>query len=178
MMRLIRPLGTTAMIAGLTAALVAQGAPKINIKMGLWEVTSTTNMSGDVPMPDTSQMTPQQAAALKAAMGGMMGPHSTTLKECLTKEKFDQGMLTDQKNCKTTIGTNTATVLEVQMACDMGQGSQGSQGKMSGLMHFEAPTPETMAGTFKGTSSMGAQTMNITGTYAGKWVAADCGSVK
>jgi hypothetical protein len=175
MMRSIRSLGTTAMIAGLTAALVAQGAPKINVKMGLWEVTSTTNMSGDVPMPDTSQMTPQQAAAIKAAMGGMMGPHTTTVKQCLTKEKFDQGMLTDQKNCKTTIATNTATVLEVQMACDMGQGNQG---KMSGLMHFEAPTPDTMAGTFKGTSSMGAQTMNITGTYAGKWVAADCGAVK
>ena len=174
MKRFIRPFGTTAMIAGLTTALVAQGAPKINVKMGLWEVTSTTNISGDAPMPDTSQMTPQQAAAVKAAMGAMMGPHSTTAKQCLTKEKFDQGMLTDQKNCKTTIGTNTSTVLEVQMACDMGQG----QGKMSGLMHFEAPTSESMAGSFKGTSSMGAQTMNVTGTYAGKWLGADCGSVK
>jgi len=172
MMRSIRPLGTTAMIAGLTAALVAQGAPKINVKMGLWEVTSTTNMTGNVPMPDTSKMTPQQAAAVQAAMAGAMGPHTSTIKECLTKEKFDQGMLTDQKNCKTTITTNTATVLEVQMACDQGQG------KMSGVMHFEAPTPEAMAGTFKGTSSMGTQTMNITGTYAGKWTSADCGAIK
>jgi hypothetical protein len=173
MMRSIRPLGTTAMIAGLTAALVAQGAPKINVKMGLWEVTSTTNMTGNVPMPDTSQMTPEQAAAVKAAMGGMMGPHTTTIKECLTKEKFDQGMLTDQKNCKTTIATNTATVLEVELTCDQGRG-----GKMTGVMHFEAPTPETMAGTFKGASAMGTQTMNITGTYAGKWTSADCGAIK
>jgi len=172
MMRSIRPLGTTAMIAGLAATLLAQGAPKINVKMGLWEVTSTTNMTGNVPMTDPSKMTPEQAAALQAAMGGMMGPHTTTIKECLTQEKFNQGMLTDQKNCKTTITTNTATVLEVQMACDQGQG------KMSGVMHFEAPSPEVMAGTFKGTSSMGAQTMNITGTYAGKWTSADCGSVK
>jgi hypothetical protein len=174
MMRSIRPLGTTAMIAGLTATLLAQGAPKINVKMGLWEVTSTTNMTGNVPMPDTSKMTPQQAAAVQAAMGSAMGPHTTTIKECLTQEKFNQGMLTDQKNCKTTITTNTATVLEVQMACEMGQG----QGKMSGLMHFEAPTSESMAGTFKGSSSMGTQTMNITGTYAGKWTSADCGSIK
>jgi hypothetical protein len=173
MMRFIRPLGTTAMITGLTAALVAQGAPKINVKMGLWEVTSTTNMTGNVPMPDTSQMTPQQAAAVQAAMGSAMGPHSSTVKQCLTKEKYDQGMLTDQKNCKTTISTNTATVLEVQMACEQGRG-----GTMNGVMHFEAPTPETMAGTFKGSTSMGTQTMNITGTYAGKWVSADCGSVK
>ena len=64
MMRSIRPLGTTAMIAGLTTALLAQGAPKISVKMGLWEVTSTTNMTGSVPMPDTSQMTPQQAKQL------------------------------------------------------------------------------------------------------------------
>jgi len=173
MMRSIRPLGTTAMIAGLTATLLAQGAPKINVKMGLWEVTSTTNITGNVPMPDTSQMTPQQAAAVQAAMGAAMGPHTTTIKECLTKEKFEQGMLTDQKNCKTTITTNTATVLEVQMACQQSQGST-----MSGLMHFEAPSPEAIAGTFKGSSSMGTQTMNITGTYAGKWTSADCGSVK
>jgi hypothetical protein len=172
MMRSIRPFGTTAIIAGLTAGLVAQGAPKINVKMGLWEVTSTTTMTGNIPMPDTSKMPPQQAAAVQAAMGSAMGPHTSTVKQCLTKEKFDQGMLTDQKNCKTTIGTNTATVLEVEMACDQGQG------KMAGTMHFEAPTPETMAGTFKGTSSMGAQTMNITGTYAGKWTSSDCGSVK
>jgi hypothetical protein len=136
MMRSMRPLGTTAMIAGLTTALLAQGAPKISVKMGLWEVTSTTNMTGSVPMPDTSQMTPQQAAAVQAAMGGMMGPRTTTIKECMTKEKFDQGMLTDQKNCKTTIATNTATVLEVQLTCDQGRG-----GKMTGVMHFEAPTP-------------------------------------
>jgi hypothetical protein len=173
MMRFIRPLGTTAMIAGLAATLLAQGAPKINVKMGLWEVTSTTNVTGNLPMPDTSKMTPEQAAAVQAAMGGMMGPHTTTTKQCMTKEKFDQGMLTDQKNCKTTIATNTATVLEVQMTCDQGRG-----GKMTGVMHFEAPTPETMAGTFKGSTSMGTQTMNITGTYAGKWVSADCGSVK
>jgi hypothetical protein len=173
MIRLIRPLGTTAVIAGLTATLLAQGAPKINVKMGLWEVTNTTNMTGNVPMPDTSKMSPQQAAALQAAMGGMMGPHTTTTKECLTKEKFDQGMLTDQKNCKTTIATNTATVLEVQLTCDQGRG-----GKMTGVMHFEAPTSDTMAGTFKGTAAMGTQTMDITGTYAGKWTSADCGSVK
>jgi hypothetical protein len=173
MMRSIRPLGTTAIIAGLAATLVAQGAPKINVKMGLWEVTSTTNMTGNVPMPDTSKMTPEQAAALQAAMGGMMGPHTTTVKECLTQEKFNQGMLTDQKNCKTTITTNTATVLEVQMACDQGRG-----GTMNGVMHFEAPSPDVMAGTFKGTSAMGTQTMNITGTYAGKWTSADCGSIK
>jgi hypothetical protein len=173
MMRSIRPFGTTAIIAGLAATLVAQGAPKINVKMGLWEVTSTTNMTGNVPMPDTSKMTPEQTAALQAAMGGMMGPHTTTIKECLTPEKFNQGMLTDQKNCKTTITTNTATVLEVQMACDQGRG-----GTMNGVMHFEAPSPDVMAGTFKGTSAMGTQAMNITGTYAGKWTSADCGSIK
>jgi hypothetical protein len=35
-----------------------------------------------------------------------------------------------------------------------------------------------MAGTFKGTTAMGTQTMDIAVTYAGKWTSADCGSVK
>jgi hypothetical protein len=167
----IRSIGTTVMMAGLTAALLAQGSPKLNVKLGLWEMTSTTTMSGDVPV-DTSKMTPEQAAAMKNAMAGMMGPHTSTTKSCMTKEKLDKGILTDQKDCKNTIMSNTATVLEVQMDCTQGNG------KTTALMHFEAPTSETVAGTFKGKSVMGTQTMNVSGTVTGKWAGADCGTVK
>ena len=168
----IRSIGTTVMMAGLTAALLAQGSPKLNVKMGLWEMTSTTTTSGDVPMPDTSKMTPEQAAAMKSAMAGMMGPRTSTTKSCMTKEKFDKGTFMDEKDCKNTIMTNTASALEVQMDC-----TQGTS-KTSALLHIEAPTSETIAASFKGKMMMGAQTMNMSGTTTGKWVGADCGTIK
>lgn len=174
MIRTIRPIGTAVMVAGLTAGLFAQGAPLLNVKMGLWEMTQTVTITGDGATPDTSSMTPDQAARMKAVMSAMMGPHTNTYKTCLTPDKFNKGALTDQKNCKSTIVNNTSSMLDVQMECT----GQGGQGSMSGTGHFEAPTPETIKGTFKGTTAMGAQKMTSSGTTAGKWLGADCGSIK
>lgn len=173
MIRTIRPISTAVMVAGLTAALLAQGAPKINVKLGLWEITTTVTLSGDAPV-DTSNMPPDQAARMKAVMGAMMGPHTNTSKSCLTQEKFNQGLLSDNKNCKSTIVTNTSAALDVQMDC---AGPSG-QGTMSILVHFEAPTPDTVKGSFKGTSAMGTQKMTSNGTTTGKWLGADCGDIK
>lgn len=173
MNRTIRPISTAVMVAGLTAALLAQGAPKINVRLGLWEITTTVTVGGDMPV-DTSNMSPDQAARVKAAMGAMMGPHTNTSKSCLTQEKFNQGLLSDNKNCKSTIVTNTSTALEVQMECAEPSG----QGTTSIQAHFEAPTPDTMKGSFKGTTAMGTQKMMSNGTTTGKWLGADCGNIK
>ncbi len=57
-----RWLGTGLILASLTAVAFAQ-APALNIRMGLWEMTSTTNVGGEMPGIDTSKMTPEQKNA-------------------------------------------------------------------------------------------------------------------
>lgn len=173
MIRLIRPIGTTVMLVGLGAAVLAQGpAPKVNIKMGLWELTTVMQMSGDAPMPDMSKMTPEQQAQMKAAMGSMMAPRTTTNQTCMTKEKFEKGQFDESKDCTHTITTNTASVLEMAVTCKQ------DQGVSKGTMHMEAPTSSTMKGTFTGAATMQGKTMKMNGTMTGKWLGADCGNVK
>jgi hypothetical protein len=45
----------------LTTVVLAQ-APALDIKMGLWEITTTTQIGGQTPQVDTSEMTPEQKA--------------------------------------------------------------------------------------------------------------------
>jgi hypothetical protein len=167
----IRSFGTTVMLAGLTAVLAAQGAPKMNVKMGLWEMTSTMAMSGDMPGVDSSKMSPEQQAQMRAAMASMANKPTTT-QSCLTKEKFENGQMMAKDNCKQTLVTNTSTAYDVKVECNQ-------NGTMStGTMHFEAPTPETVKGKFDMQSTTQGKTMNITGNITGKFVSTDCGKVK
>jgi hypothetical protein len=159
------------MLVGLTAVLAAQ-APKVNVKFGLWEMTSVTQMSGDIPM-DMSKMTPEQQAQMKAAMAGMMNkPMTNTAQNCLTKEKFDQGKFAeDEKDCKQTVITNTETTYSFKQVCT------GDQARTV-TMTFTAPSPTSVNGKFEGTVSQQGKTMNISGTMTGKYIGADCGKIK
>ena len=171
----IRSFGTTVMLAGLTAMLAAQGAPKMDVKMGLWEMTTSMTIGGDMPGVDTSKMTPEQAARVQAAMASMSAkPMTSTQQTCLTKDKFEKGqMMADEKqNCKQTLVTNTAKAYDVKLECNQ-------NGTVStGTVHFEAPTANTVNGKISLQSVTQGKTMNMNGTITGKYLGADCGSVK
>ena len=80
--------GTTAFTLSLTAVAVAQ-APALDVKMGLWELTSVSEVGGQMPGYDTSKMTADQKAKMDEAMKAIMGKHTSTDTTCMTKEKFD-----------------------------------------------------------------------------------------
>src|SRR5437868_5425364 len=89
----------------LPVVLAAADTPALNVRLGLWETTSTTNVGGQMPI-DTSKMTPEQKARMEAAMRGMLGKHTNTTTSCLTKERLERGTFTDEQDrpdCKTTI---------------------------------------------------------------------------
>lgn len=169
----IRSLGTTVMLAGLTAVLAAQ-APKMNVKMGLWEMTSSMTMSGDMPGMDMSKMTPEQQERAKAAMAQMANrPMTNTSKSCLTKEKFENGQMMSRDNCKQTLVTNSASSYDVKVTC-----TEANNTVTNGTMHFEAPTPDTVNGKINMQSTTQGRTMTVAGTITGKWLGADCGNIK
>jgi hypothetical protein len=162
------------------AAVLAAQAPALDVRMGLWEVTATTTIGGQMPSMtgmDMSSMTPEQQARMAEAMKGMMGAHTTTSKSCLTREEFDKssllGMNDEEKDadCRQTITTNTRTTLEGSVTC------KGAQ-EMSGRVHIEAASPTAFSGTFNSSSGASGQAMTFGVTMAGKWLGADCGDVK
>ena len=82
------------------AALLAQARaqnPALNVRMGLWDPASTMNIGGDMPGVDMTKMTPEQKAHMQAMMQNMMGAHPTTVKSCLTPQKFDEDAFISQR---------------------------------------------------------------------------------
>jgi hypothetical protein len=168
-----RCLGTGLILATLTAVAFAQ-APALNVKMGLWEMTATTNVGGEMPGIDTSKMTPEQKKRMEATMKNAMGEHNTVMKDCMTKEKFNESNFMSSgrdDKCKQVLTTNTATVLEGTVTCT-------GERAMSGEMHVQAPTPTAFTATMKMNAVQGGRTMVVDMKMAGKWLGADCGDVK
>jgi hypothetical protein len=107
----------------------------LNVKLGLWEMTTSVQMSG-MPAPEPSgKMTPEEKARLDAAMKGAAAAAATphTTRTCLTREKLDKSLFQDsQQSCKQTMITNTATVNAFKFECT-------GQPPSTGEFHFAHP---------------------------------------
>ena len=164
----------TLSIAALVMLPMAQRPvrPLLDVRMGLWEVTSTTDMAG-IPGVDTSKMSPQQKAQMEAVMKGVVAK-PTVLKSCMTPEKFvTERTPVDQPGttCTQSIQTNTAKVLENTMICT---GERPSKS----VSRTEAQSPTAFTGTVTSTSTSRGREMSVTINMTGKWLGADCGTVK
>lgn len=171
MPRCRRPLATPILWVCLTALVVAQKphVPALDVRMGMWEMTTTADVDGQTTGVDTSKMTPQQRAQIASAMRGMTGPRTTTSTTCLTRADFNRkNFLTHaDPNCRQTLTTNTKTRLEGRIACT-------GANAMQGTMHFDAPSPTQFSGTVRSTSTERGRTTTTNITMAGTWLAAEC----
>jgi hypothetical protein len=157
-------------------AIVLAQKPALNIKMGLWELTTMSQVGGQMPGIDTSKMTPEQKEKFEAMMkSAVMGAHTNVTKSCISQEKFDKAnfMMTDQDaaTCKQTVSTNTSASLDAAVTCT------GEHPRV-GQVHVEALSSTTFKGAVKFTMTENGRAMTVDGTMVGKWLAADCGAVK
>jgi hypothetical protein len=139
----------------------------LHVRLGLWETTTTTEMSG---MPDMGNLPPEQQARAEAMMKGMM-QHQTphTVRSCLTKEKLDRTLFgQEDKNCKQTVETNTSSVYAFKIECT-------GEHPTPGEWRFEALSPEGV----KGAGSMKVDRgMTVKSSMTAKWLGESCGNVK
>ena len=173
MKRLYVWFGAVIVAMSLAAALSAQ-APLIDVKLGLWEMTSVSKMSGDMPKMDTSKMPPEQRAQIEQALKAAMSSHTSTDKSCVTKETLEKSMfMGDQTkdNCKQVLTVNTKTTLEATITCT-------GQTPMTGKVRFDAISPTSVKGTITSVGTTPQGKMNIDIAMTGKWLGADCGTTK
>ena len=152
-----------------------------NIKVGLWEITETHNMTGMPPMPTIppealAQMTPEQRAQVEAQMKGSMGggPKSTTRKSCVTKEKLEKDSVfgDDRKECTRTVLNSSSTSTEVKIQC------KEKEMTSEGTFKFVALSPESVKGTVRMVMTGEGRTMNMNVDFLSKYLGSDCGNVK
>jgi hypothetical protein len=144
----------------------------LNVKLGLWEVTSSAQTSGMPDIPDLEKLPPDQRARAEAMLKAMVASAGTpkTIKSCLTREKLQQTLFQEdsRNNCTPTAVTNTSTVYAFKLVCS-------GQNAASGEWKFEAQSPQAVTGN--GTMTLGNR-MTSKSTIAAKWIAASCGDVK
>lgn len=141
-------------------------------KAGLWEATTTMNMGGAMP-----QMSPEQLEKMKE-MGmkmPMMSP-TTVVKYCVTPEmaaKDTPPNEAEKQGCKMTNMKKSGSGMSADMVCD---------GEFKGTGHIDASysgdSSYTTRISMKGTSARSPMPMDMTMNSSGKWLGADCGSVK
>jgi Protein of unknown function (DUF3617) len=152
---------------------LAAHADKLNVKPGLWEVTSVSDISGMPPLPKDvlDKMTPEQRAQMEAAMKqeSARGPRTDTDRECITQKDIDRPFdSADDEDCEHSIVTTTRTTQEIRLSCT-------GKHKGSGVFRITTPTPETMTGVLDMKVGEGKDVMTIKTQLKGRWLGPDCG---
>jgi hypothetical protein len=159
-------------VAALCTPVGTIAAERLNVKPGLWEITSVTEFSGVPPLPKElmDKLTPEQKAKMVAELKAESSkPSRDTDRECITEKDLDRPFgSADAKNCKQTIVSTTRTSQEARIVCD-------GETKGSGVLKVSTPTPETMNGTLHLKTGEGPDAFIIKGTLGGRWLSADCG---
>jgi hypothetical protein len=155
--------------------ILAAGEVKpLDIKVGLWEVTTTVTTSGQMPLPPDlmSKLTPEQRSKMEERMKAQSGGKSktTTRKECITKEKLQEGTAfgEEKKSCTRNVITSTSSKTDMRVECT----EQGI--KTDGTFQVEALSAESVKGSAHVKTFDSGHTMNVNSTYAGKWIGGTC----
>lgn len=168
--------------AALCALSAAAGAQ--SLKPGLWEVThkmQAGNARTDQAMAQMQQQLASMPPEKRKMMEEMMARQGVKLgtgagggmsvQVCVTKEMAERNeMPSQQGNCKTTTQPRTGNTLKMSFTCT----SPPSSGE--GQFTFSSPEAYSMKMAVNSQVRGKPETMNMEGS--GKWLAADCGSVK
>jgi hypothetical protein len=172
-------------LAALIAGSFAVSASAQNLKPGLWEVTNKVQPAGgsmDRSASDMQQqmagMKPEQRKMVEEMMAkqgmkmGAGGPGEMSVKTCMTREMAERNELPAQQgDCKTTKQQRSGNTINMVFSC----ANPPSTGE--GQFTVQSPEAYTMKMAVTSAAAGGKpRTMNV--DSAGKWIAADCGSVK
>ena len=155
------------------------GSITLNVRPGLWEMTTSGETSGTVPIPADvlAWLPPDRRAKVEAAMAANQShaakPH--VYKECVTQASLQHGFNLDEErghHCQNTVVTANSSTMDVKMQC------KETNGTVSGTIHFTAATPEVVNGTVSMSMTDGVHTFNVNRVMNAKWLGADCGNVK
>lgn len=159
------------------AVWAADKIQPLDVRLGLWEVSSTNETTGMPPIPPDvlAKMTPEQKARMEAMMQAQRGPHTKTRKHCLKKEDLEKGATfgEDRKNCTRTVVNSTSRKMEVRLQC---QEESGTKSDMT--LNIDALSAENVKGLVQGDVSGHGNTMHMKSDFTAKWLGPVCGNTR
>ena len=156
----------------LTVGAADKGQP-LNVKAGLWEVTTTSRASEDVvPAALLEKLTPEQRARIEERINASKSDavKTTIKKQCLTREQLQRGILfrPDEKSCTWTLLTSTSSKVEMRGDC-VDQGF-----KTDATLRIEALNPEEADGSLQYLTNGKRSIPAATSTFKAKWIGPRC----
>jgi Protein of unknown function (DUF3617) len=154
----------------------ASAAP-LDVKLGLWETTYTSQSSGDLPF-DTSNLSPQQRARLQAMLRARQaqGPLTRVYKSCLTKKQLAQDPAAEPpepgESCSTKIVSQTSKRWKGKRVCTR----NGRRREFD--IDMRAVSRERSQGTVRVVFSEEGKTMTVNGKISSRWLSSNCGNVQ
>lgn len=158
------------------AAFAGDKMQRLNVKMGLWENTTTINTQGQMPIPSEmlDKLTPEQRARMEARMKAQPNErsHTITEKHCITEKDLDKGSLFTTKpnqECTEQLVSSNASYAEVRYVCE----AEGIKG--NGTVKIQVIDPEHVKGSTQIHAAGNGQTIDTQSTFTSKWLSASCG---
>ncbi len=159
--------------AGVFAAMLvaARADVPLAVRPGLWEYRLAGNRAPPLPEGLLSALSPEQRAAISGALAKAM---ARSYKACVTAGQIKagaEGLPKAGPSCHWSVVSSAPTELVLRNQCS---GSVTAQGTLRIL----APDPATVTATIDATVDPGTGPMPLRETVGGKWLGADCGTVK
>lgn len=181
----MKPSNTLKLAAALGLAFAAGAAWSQSLKPGLWEV-STRMQSGSGQMEAAMARMQQQMASMSPEQRRMMqdmlakqgvgmanaAPGAgMSVRICMTKEMVDRNEIpVQQGNCRTTSQSRVGQTLKMAFSC--------SNPNSSGEAEVTVVGPEAYQSKVSVNTSAGGHAERMNMDSSGKWLGADCGTVK
>jgi hypothetical protein len=175
------PLRTTLFLLLLGSAGLTQAAD-VTIKPGLWVISHQGNMSHggmNMKMPSAQEMQammknlpPEARAQMEKNMGpnGMAMMTDEGVKVCVSPEQAAQNSFATPptSECKVVNQSRTGNTISIKMQCP--------QGEMESTVTLQSDT--AWSSTMKGQMQHDGQNSSMDMQASGKWLSADCGTLK
>ncbi|HVN99240.1 MAG TPA: DUF3617 family protein [Steroidobacteraceae bacterium] len=187
-----------AALAAAPLATLAADSPKLNVRLGLWETTTTVTHNGVPGAPGMAtapamppgvsermaeamqHLSPEQRAQMAAAMSranqNRNGPHEHKYRSCMTEDKMHRdGFFNDKEmrgHCTHTVIENDAHSTAVSFEC----AEDGATNK--GTVRFTAVSPTQVKGTMDMNIVVNGTPMTVHTDLQSTWVGPDCGDEK
>lgn len=173
-------IAAVAVLAVFSSSGVAYAQTKM--RPGLWEHSFTMKSQGGQTEKSMSEMQQQMASMppeqrkmmeqMMAKQGMSMGAGGKSVQICITKEQAERDELPQQEGrCSQQIVQRTANAMKVKFSCT---GNPPTTGESE--INFVSPTAYTGRTVVNTTAHGKPERMNM--DQSGKWLSADCGSVK
>jgi hypothetical protein len=162
-----------------TVSRAADKIQPLDVRLGAWESTTISDISGvEIPPDALAQMSPRERAQAEAALKARTsrGPSKTTRQSCVTKESVDKlyDDTNSRSNCKRTVIESTRREQVFHEEC------ADASAKSSSDVHFEAVDSTHVKGSVRAvvTRAGGVHPIHMNMTFNAHWIGPSCSDIK